>query len=192
VVDRFVQQLILMAGRWYGAVPLLIEGPGGEDRAAPRPVRLTAVTMYNLEELATQVEASAAAAGIDDQRLERALGYLQHALWLFTQRAEIADPFDANSVLLIASVFLNLWKAASTIVGDPSTDSDYQRRYRTLGFDREFFVNSIEPLRAVRNNYDVAHYHLDTEALQQVDASFGASVETVRRILTAYDDQRTK
>ena len=183
-VDSFVQHLGVAVGRSIIAVPLFVEGPNGDDRPAHTPFMLASVTMYNLRSLREQIGVAAKAAALTDDRLARAIGYFQHALWLFEQRAGIPNPYDSNSRLLIASVFLNLWKAASTVVGDPSTDGDYQRRYRELGFDHGFFKTRIEPLRRLRNDYDVAHYHLDPTAIEVVERQFGEASETVREILS--------
>jgi hypothetical protein len=89
-------------------------------------------------------------------------------------------------MLLIASVFLNLWKAISVIVGDPNEDSDYQRRYKKLNLDYGFFKTKIEKIRYLRNTCDVAHYSLTEESLKEIEVNFGEADSTVTEVLRRY------
>ena len=188
IVDRFLTHLGLRADRFFAARPILIESLDGDDRPVPAPFALASVTMYNLDEIRQHSELTARDVAIDDQRLVRALGYFQHANWLFEQRAAIADPLDRNSELLMSAVFLNLWKAASAIIGDPSADADYQSRYKQLGFDYAFFKDKIERLRELRNDFDVAHYSLDEAALGTVERTYAEARGISREIISRYID----
>lgn len=87
---------------------------------------------------------------------------------------------------LISAVFLNLWKAVSTIVGDPSHDRDYQKRYKKFGFDYQFFTSKIQLLNKLRNSYDVAHYSLDENLLKEVDANVGEAQNIAAEVLRKY------
>lgn len=92
---------------------------------------------------------------------------------------------------LIASVFLNIWKAVSAVVGDPSQDADYQRRYRELSLTDDFFQTRIESMRKLRNDYDVAHYTLDAGRLAQIEQEFGQSQVTTREVIGRYRERLT-
>lgn len=143
-------------------------------------------TTYDVAELRTNIDNAAAAAALSDERLARALRYYHHAIWLFEQQAKLADPYSVDGAMLISSVFLNLWKAASAVVGDPTKDKDHQTRHRTLGFDDEYFRTRIKPLRDLRNESDVAHYSLRGQDLAQLNAVIGAASNVVQELLRAH------
>jgi len=175
----------LFGQRFFAARPLLVESNEEGDQAVPRSFSLGTVTTYDLSELQDSLRKAATASELDDARLSRALAYLQHAKWLFEQRAAMASPLDQNASLLISSVFLNIWKAVSSVVGDPSTDRDYQRRYKQLGFDYAYFKQKIERLKKLRDDYDVAHYSLDDQRLEELERSYGDAVEIATEVLLA-------
>lgn len=93
-----------------------------------------------------------------EPRLLAGLRYYRLGLFLQEQSQEYdVDDFQGQ---LLAEAILNFWKAASSIVGDPSVDGDYQRRYRSFGLSARFFADEIEWLRQIRNDGGVAHYAL--------------------------------
>ena len=112
--------------------------------------------------------------------------YFQHALWLVDQRGRVTDPYDTNAAMLISSIFLNLWKAASVIVGDPSKDKDYQKRHRALGLTDDFYNEKIMPLRRLRDDSDVAHYSLRNADLEKLKETIGAAIDVVREVIVAH------
>jgi len=181
-LDAFLQHLAVSMRVTYSARFLFGEAEDGQAFAAP-PGFSISVTYYNLEQLKKAVRDAERYASLQDQQLLRALQYFEHASWLFQRRNQIADIGTRHFDFLIAAVFLNLWKAASTIVGDPSTDRDYQRRYRDLGFDYTYFRDRIERLRDLRNEFDVAHYHLSSERLSELKAKYGEATTTVGEII---------
>ncbi len=79
-----------------------------------------------------------------------------------------------------------MWKAASTVIGDPTIDKDYRSRYRQLGIEKEFFETRIEVARKLRNDYDVAHYRLDAERLGFVEGNSALVKEVAERIIRDY------
>src|SRR5260370_35959132 len=113
--------------------------------------------IFNLDQLKTAIKQAEASYHVSDERLDRALEYYEHATFLDSRRQEFAPVNSPHFRLLIAAVFLNVWKGVSAVIGDPSQDSDYQRRYRALGLDDDFFQTRIELIRQPRNDCDVAH-----------------------------------
>lgn len=111
---------------------------------------------------------------------------IKQAHLLFSRRGFLTNPFFRQHSMLISTAFLNLWKAISTIVGDPSVDRDYQSRYKRLGFDYEFFTQKIEKVRDLRNHYDVAHYSLDPAHLETVEKSFGEAAQIANEVIRRY------
>jgi hypothetical protein len=189
-VGTFLKNLSLNQGGLFTVRPLIIETDDGRIFPVPKYSTLGTVTVYSLDQLARNIDEALKYQELSDQRLERAVLYWSHARFLFGKRMEIADPLSEHHTLLISSIFLNLWKAVSTIVGDPSksADSDYQRRYRRLGFDYGFFRTKIEKIRELRNNYDVAHYSMSEEAIQQIESNFGEADNTATEVLKRYRD----
>ena len=147
---------------------------------------LGSVTSYNLLALESALEQAASSVAFEDLRLTLAIDYYQQALLLFGSRRLISDPLFRQHSMLISAAFLNLWKAISSIVGDPSIDNDYQSRYRNLGFDYEFFQEHIEKVRELRNDFDIAHYSLEIEDLKAVEEQFGEASQIAQEVLKRY------
>lgn len=96
---------------------------------------------------------------MEDERLVSALQYYEHALYLLDNAERIAGIGSPHFEYLFSAIVLNLWKSVSAIVGDPSTDRDYQRRYKAIGIAREYFMTEIDgTLKDIRSGQDVAHY----------------------------------
>lgn len=108
-----------------------------------------------------------------DLNLRKSLEYFNHALFLDSMRYEVS-PVGLSTetemhMYLLSDIIMNLYKASSVIVGDPTKDKDYQRRYKKYGIDYEFWKERIEDLRSMRNDWDVAHYNLDKEKLKNLN-----------------------
>lgn len=187
-IGKFLQHLSVSHGGLFTYRPLIIESDDGKLFPVPEYGTMGTVTIYNLERLLQDITDAQRYHNLSDQRLERALGYLGHARFLFAKRIQIANPFSEHFTMLIASIFLNLWKAASAIVGDPSKpeDSDYRQRYKKLGFDDEYFNTRIEKIRKLRNDYDVAHYTLADERINDIEKNFGEAEGIATEILKRY------
>jgi hypothetical protein len=186
LADRFAECLGLYSSHVVVAKAILVESDVGDATPARTMFPLGWTTTYDLAALRTNIDNAAAAADLSDERLARALRYYHHGMWLFEQQAKLADPFSIDGSMLISSVFLNLWKAASALVGDPTKDKDHQTRHRALGFDDEYFRTRIKPLRDLRNESDVAHYSLRGHDLAQLDAVIGAAANVVQELLQAH------
>lgn len=189
VVSALLERLALTAGRNFTARARLIEtyGDADADQEVPAPLELVRVTMYDIESLRTNVIAAVGLLTVADDRLHRALDYLRHAMWLFDQRAGITDPGDRNGELLVSASFLNMWKSVTSVVGDPSVRRDgFQRRYRDFGIEPEYFETKVLRLKELRDDYDIAHYTLDTRALDQVEAEYGEARSIALEVLRRY------
>jgi hypothetical protein len=165
--------------------PLEIRDEHGTPYPAPKTMHFETTT-YNLDQVAEALRAAATFTDVTDERLDRALLYFEHALFLFARRRTLAPPFSRHYRTLISAIFLNLWKAVTTIVGDPSRDADFQRRFRQYGMDHEFFQTRIHPLRELRNDYDVAHYALTQEVVDEIEARYGEAVSTAIEVIRRY------
>ncbi len=186
-LEKLLQHLSVSQSRQFTYQPLTIISEDGKVYPIPTSFTIASVTHYHLEQLKRDIQEAETFCTLQDTRLERALQYFDHALFLYELRTQVVDVFSRHYQKLIAAVFLNLWKAVSTIVGDPNTDKkDYQRRYKKFGFDYAFFTSKIELLRNMRNNYDVAHYSLDDNLLSAVEANFGAAQNITVEVLRRY------
>lgn len=185
-VDPFIQHLTLNTRLLFSYKPLFIEGENGELLRFPEAFTLTAVMIYDLTYLRNAIANAEKMSQLSDPVLDKALQYYEHALFLFENANKETYILSRHFRHMIAAAFLNLWKAVSTIAGDPSVDSDYQSRYKRLGFDYNFFKSQIEFVRNLRNNYDVAHYHIEPDRLKEIEQNYGKSKEVAERILLAY------
>jgi hypothetical protein len=173
LVDRMLQHLALKYN-----VPLTYNGVIMQDEAGNQyPIRSASMRVadfrgYDLDELRNEVQQIQAYVALNDERLDRALTYFEHAVWLFEQRSQQGDVRSRHAAQVASSIFLNLWKAITTIVGDPA-ERDYQSRYKKLGLDYRFFKERIDKVTRMRNDLDVAHHHLDPAILTQLEDSIG-------------------
>lgn len=185
-IDRFLQHLSLNMHQLFYYNILVMEDEQGKIYPVPKEVIMVSVTMYNLDRLIGEIENAAKFFQLSDPILDKALQYYEHSLYLYEKRTEIVDVLSRHFNYLISAVFLNMWKALTTIIGDPSIDKDYQSRYKRLGFGYEFFKSKIEYVKDIRNQYDVAHYHVEQDRIKKVEQNFGKAKEVVISVLKAY------
>lgn len=188
IADRFLQRLALEQGRRFSARPLFLEDEAQNLLPLPLVLWQGTVTVFDIGELKRQIHAAVANLDVHDEKLQKALDYFEHALFL---RSAAPEPDGLAPTLrtarhLMAGAFLFLWKALSVIVGDPSIDRDYQSRYRALGLDYGFFSNTIEEIRRFRNEEDVAHYRIDDGGMEAVRRQFGAAATAVKAVIGAH------
>ena len=185
-LEKFLQHLSVNQRRPFTYKPLIIESEDGKLYPVPKVLSLGRVTHYHLEQLSKDIQEAETACFVQDVVLDRALQYYEHAILLYERRGQIADVLSRHYQYLISAVFLTLWKAVSTIVGDPSHDRDYQKRYKKFGFDYQFFTSKIQHLNKLRNSYDVAHYSLNENLLKEVDVNVGEAQSIAAEVLRLY------
>lgn len=187
-IDRLLQHLSLTQGRVFEWRPVSLVSEDRQVHPVPTFIQLVRVTTYDLGALSRDLANAAGYSVIDDARLSRAMEYYEQALLLFERRARIVQVWSRQHAQLISSIFLNLWKALTTIAGDPSRDRDHQRRYRRLGLDSAFYASRIKHLHDLRNEFDVAHYSLDELTIRRVESEFGDAKKSVEEVLKRYRD----
>lgn len=185
-IDALLRHLSLTQGRVFEWRPVSLVSEDGGIYPVPVFMQLAQVTTYDLEALNRDLVTAGAYSILDDERLSRAMDYYEQALLLFERRTRLVQVLSNRHTQLISSIFLNLWKALTTIVGDPSRDRDHQRRYRELGLPYEFYATRIRHLHDLRNEFDVAHYALDEAASQRVESEYGEAKKTVEEVLRSY------
>ncbi len=155
----------------------------GRSVPIPKTARWSA-RIYNLPQLQAAIREAAATSALADPLLEKATAYLHHALFQQEERMRI-DSGTFHFKLVTSEIFLNCYKAASTILGDPSVDGDYQSRYKRFGMQRELWKDG-ETLRGLRNHYDIAHYATDWGPLDNVQTQEAFALNTARQVIIAY------
>lgn len=145
------------------------------------------VTLYNLDEAKVAVTRGFGRSLTEDGRLDKALLYYEHALFLYNARGH-APIQSAHEQMLVASAFLNLWKSISSILGEPGSDRDYQSRYRQFGLPSDFWSAQVEPLYRIRNEEDVAHYSLRPTSDSTLEKSFGSAAKVCQQVLASYSE----
>jgi hypothetical protein len=186
-VEFFLRLLAVEYGNAFTYEVLQIESDDGEleVRPGPKMVELIRATMFNTEQLVQHMVNAAASAHLDDPRLSKALMYREDAAFLFEARARVGV-FTHHFSFLLTSAYLNMWKAITTILGDPSMDSDYQSRFHTFGLPKGFWDDNVKPLKKVRDDVDVAHYSLETDTIERVERSFGEAGKVCKVVIKAY------
>ena len=185
-VESFLAHLTIEIRRTFASGAVYFVDADGQPYPPPKWTDLFTVTTYNLPALAGSARVAADSTSVTDARLSRSLHYFEHALFLYENRRNLALAGSSHYRSLIAAVFLNLWKAVSTIIGDPSRDRDYQRRYRRFGIDKAFFDTRIERLRNLRNDYDVAHYELSAATGEQIEGLYQEAVSTAAEVIQRF------
>ena len=142
-------------------------------------------TVFNTEQLVVHMATAASATHLDDRRLSKALMYREHAAFLFEARTRVGF-FTHHFSFLLTSAYLNMWKAITTILGDPSIDRDYQSRFRTFALPDGYWDDHVKPLKQVRDDVDVAHYSLEPDTITRVEESFGSAGQVCKVVLNAY------
>lgn len=185
-VDRCLQHLSLTQGRRFEWRAVSLSSDDQRVYPLPRFMQLASVTAFDLPTLTRDLTEAAGLTAVEDERLSRAMEYYEQALLLFDRRDRLAQVLSRQHAQLISSVFLNLWKALVTVVGDPSRDRDHQRRYKNLGLDQEFYSGRIKRFHKLRDEFDVAHPSLEEGRWQSLESEIGAATNTVLEVLRRY------
>jgi hypothetical protein len=163
-----MQALSVMHRERFSAEFMSIEDSLGNVQrpGAPLNSNLLNITNYHIGELNQRFVEVVQWAGIIDARAKKALFYFEHACLLneFSQSLPFSGPHAAFSRSL---AFLQVFKALTSIIGDPSSDKDYQSRCKRLGLGKDFWPKKAQPLYLVRSQKDVAHY---SESLPEMGA----------------------
>lgn len=186
-VKSVVRHLMVQLPDFFSASLLQYEVVGQEAHRTSNPAKLLVATVYNLKQLEEQIHHSFEAAGRSDGRLDRALAYYEHARFLFKLASDQLIE-DEHRDYLLASSFLFLWKSITSVLGEPGSDADYQTRFRTYGLPANYWELNIKPLKAVRDDADVAHYDLSPAGIQKAVGMYGRADRTCREVLIAYKD----
>ncbi len=190
-LHRFMKHLSVTAGQLFSYKVLYIEGENRIPYILPRKITMSMVS-FDLDRLGSDIEAAEKMSALSDPVLDKALQYYEHSMFLSEKRAQITDIFSGHFRYMISEIFLNMWKAATTVIGDPTVDKDYSSRYRLLGIDKDFFEKRIEVAHKFRNDYDVAHYRLDVERLEDIERNFGLVKEVAERVIRDYREYLSK
>lgn len=185
--ELFLRLLSLEYGNAFSYEVLQIESADGDLEVNPSPqmVELIRATMFNTEQLVGHIMTAAASAHLDDPKLSKSLMYREHAAFLFETRVRVGF-FTPHFAFLLTSAYLNMWKAITTILGDPSMDSDYQSRFQKFGLPKGYWDDDVKPLKKIRDDVDVAHYSLETDTIQIVEGAFGAAGQVCKVVVKAY------
>lgn len=139
---------------------------------------------YSLRKMRRAMVAAAAMSSIDDPVLQKALIYMEQAQVLMGQAH--FHPHLASRAFLIAPAYLNVWKAITVILGDPSSDRDYQSRFREFGFEKNFWRHRVKPVKDVRDSMDVAHYSLEDGVEKEIREAYWGAERLCRDIIRQY------
>lgn len=190
--DLLVQSLTALYGQRFSASFLSVE----DDRGFPQRVligpstrQLFRATIYNTQEVAERVGTAATWAASVDAVAQKALFYFEHACLLqeFSETLPLSSP---HAVFSRALAFLQLFKALTAIVGDPSSDRDYQSRCKRLGLGKDFWQVKAKPLYDIRNDDDVAHYSHAFPEPGAFLAQYAQAVVVFREALSAHMSSR--
>ena len=120
----FSTHLCLTQGVAFSFTPPVIEDQQRRLYGIPHQIPLGRWVIFNLDQLKIAIEQTEASYPVSDDRLDRALQCYKHSTFLYARRQGFAPVNSPHFLSLITSAFLNIWKAVSAVVGDPSQDAD--------------------------------------------------------------------
>lgn len=182
-VAKYVRGLMLERGYEFQGTLTHITDETGEERSLQVGLGSPSST-YSLRKMRRAMNAAAAMSSNDDAVLQKALIYMEHAQVLM--HASHFHPHLESRAFLIAPAFLSVWKALTVILGDPSTDRDYQSRVRRFGFPRGFWTDRVKPIKDVRDSMDVAHYSLELDVENGIRTAYWDAERLCREVLLKY------
>lgn len=187
-VELLVQSLSTMHGERFFATLLSVE----DDKGSPQTIRnraqaipLFQATLFNLEQLREHIAVAARWATNMDDAAKKALFYFEHAC-LLNEFAKTLPLMSHHASFSQALAFLQMFKALTSIIGDPSSDRDYQRRLKSLGLSKDFWTTKVKPLYNIRNEEDVAHYSHSFPEPGAYLAQFSQAAGVFREALVAH------
>ena len=184
-MDNFLRNLALKHGHYYYSKISAIESENKEGHTE-KQVMAVRYGCYNLQQIACAIEEAGRDSALIDPRLQKALQYFEHALFVSKHLLGQLDPRSNQQSFLISAVFLNFWKAVTCIIGDPSKNKDkYHKRYKAIGISDEQ-KTICDKLKSLRNDYDVAHYSLRESDLERIKQEFGKAQELAGDIIKHY------
>ena len=189
-LERFLQQLTVTTGVLLEYTHLYTDiDSEGETLPAPTTTQLLHVAWYNLDRLRSDLGQAESFASYDDMNLIRACRYYTHARMLEALRNELPEELSWHRKQLASEIFLNSWKAITSIFGDTSKDARlFQSAYRTFGITKEFFKNEVLPLKHLRDECDVAHSSSSSDDIDLVDDNLNSAMSVARKIIRVYRD----
>ncbi|MCI0561126.1 MAG: hypothetical protein MN733_21790, partial [Nitrososphaera sp.] len=144
---------------------------GSDYYRPPTPVRWRFVG-YNTMQLVERICLAAQLLEVNDERLERAIFYFNLSLATYKAAQETTGTNWDWFTGLVSSALLNLYKAATSILGDPSVRADkHQRRIKELRLSSED-IDDFKNLKSFRDSFDVAHYTLNEKESQEIHSVF--------------------
>jgi hypothetical protein len=185
-VGHFLRLLAAYRGMFYWARPVSNVDADLKSFRVPDPIGLGSYKIYDLDGLRTALSNAAGMVRLQDERLAKAILYLQNALLLqdaFYGRATPLSTIDFNVVALLV---LELWKTCAAIMGDPSIKRDrYQKRYKTIGISTQT-KDAVDKLGRLRNGFDVAHYSLDSGKRIALEQELKFAFQTAGAVIKEY------
>lgn len=191
--ERFLRHVMADYGDLFEYEIIQVKNEEGELQKewGDRSGKIMRLAMYNLDNLAEQLQRAADRAQVGDESLNKALVYYEHARFLYKAR-DHAPPLSAHSSMILTSAYLYLWKALSVLLGEPGTDKDFQSRFRVYGFPKGFWKERMEPLYKIRCHYDVAHYRLEPLDVERIEDAFHKATGVCREVIGAVADHLRK
>jgi len=190
--DHFVRSMSVLYGTrfWYTVVVAEVDGVP-YHMASVHSFPILNATIYNLEQLQHRITDVFRWSSIINDRLNKALQYYDFALLLF-ETFVMGKIGATHTQLIVASAFLQFWKAITTVLGEPGTDRDYQRRFREIGFPKDFWSSRISPLYDIRNEEDVAHYSLSYHSVTDLLNQFKDVSTVCKDVISTYAEYLLK
>ncbi len=186
LLKNLLQHFALSYKLFFSYRVIVIQDENDNVYPVPESKTISSLRMYNLKHLKEELTKLKSYSGIKDEKLSKALQYYEHALFLLEGRDEATDSHLRHSRYVLSAVILNLWKAMTTITGDPANDRDHQSRYKQFNLTYNFYKSKIEDFTNFRNSCDIAHYEITNKHLKEIEESIGKYKAITEEVLTAY------
>ncbi len=117
----------------------------------------------------------------NDTKLEKALVYYNHALFLLDQREKVIEKNDSS--YLLAEAVLNFWKVVTLIIGEGKA---WEEGLTNIGITDRKLINSTHKLLGLRNKKDVAHGTQEMETVDLLQPEIDEVMHTTKVIVESY------
>ena len=186
-IGKLLRLMSARRGIFYSAYPLSIVDIDLKAYRLPTSIKFGSFRIYSLLALKNDLSEAEKSAGVLDDRLQKAVLYMQNALLMMNTYQTKPKPLDTTDFNVVSLIALELWKSCTSIMGDTSVRKDrFQKRYLEIGITADIKAQ-VDKLNLLRNGYDVAHYSLEKEKKQLLENELPFAFTTAKSVILAYE-----
>lgn len=121
------------------------------------------------------------------------LGQLFMRIWgmMFSDQNMREEMYWELGDAIIGTAYLHYWKAITTITEEPNL-KEYNERIFKLGLDSGSFKKTLDILRKLRNDFDIAHRNYDSTAIHEPRQFINVVKNVAQTVIGRYEELNKK